>query len=101
VVFQIRTFTRKYATKSTPQELRKLVKKTAPPEAEIITLPWAYEDEDYTIAVVVPDTVDRMSARQLRERLIDTIMDYEDAHDTFTVCMVWREREKTFADIHT
>lgn len=87
--------------KLVPMRLLELVKKTAPPEAEIIPLPWTYEDEDYTIAVVVPDTVDRMSARQLREHLIDAIMDYDDAHDTFTVCMVWREREKALAGIHT
>jgi hypothetical protein len=85
--------------KSVPQDLLELVKKTAPPEAAVIPLPWAYEDEDYTIAVVVPDTIDRMSARQLREHLIEAIMDYDDAHETFTVCMVWREHEKTLAGI--
>ena len=53
--------------KSVPQELLELVKKMAPPEAEVIPLPWAYEDEDHTIAVVVPDTLDRVDARQLRE----------------------------------
>ena len=83
--------------KSVPQELLELVKKMAPPEAEVIPLPWAYEGEDHTIAVVVPYAVDRMHARQLRDRLIDAIMDYDDAHDTFTVCMVWREHEKALA----
>ena len=85
--------------KSVPQELLELVKKIAPPEAKVILLPWAYEDEDHTIAVVVPDTLDRVDARQLRDRLIDAIMDYDDAHDTFTVCMVWREHEKALAGI--
>jgi hypothetical protein len=84
---------------SIPQELLELVKKTAPPEAEVIPLPWTYEEEDHTIAVVVPDAFDRMSARQLRDRLLDAIMDYDDAHDTFTVCMVWREREKALAGV--
>jgi hypothetical protein len=83
--------------KSIPQDLLELVKKTAPPEAEVLSLPWTYEDEDYAIAVVVPDAVDRVSARQLRDRLIDAIMEYDDAHDTFTVCMVWHEREKALA----
>jgi hypothetical protein len=85
--------------KSVPQDLLELVKKTAPPEAEILPLPWPYEDEGHTIVVVVPDTLDRMGARQLRDRLIDAIMEYDDAHGTFTVCIVWREHEKALAGI--
>ncbi len=80
--------------KSVPQDLVARVKKAAPPEAEVIPLPWNYEDEDYTIAVVIPDAVDREEARQLKDRLIEVAMDYDDAHDTYTVCMVWSEREK-------
>lgn len=37
-----------------PQELVELVKKAAPPEAEVTPLTWNYEDEDYTVAVVIP-----------------------------------------------
>jgi hypothetical protein len=86
--------------KSVPQDLVDLVKKAAPPEAEVIPLPWNYEDEDYTVAVVIPDAVDREEARQLQDRLIEVVMDYDDAHGTFTVCMVWHEREKTHVGLH-
>ncbi|MDH3599936.1 MAG: hypothetical protein OEU26_09910 [Candidatus Tectomicrobia bacterium] len=80
---------------SVPQELVELVRQAAPPAAEVIPLSWNYEDEDYTVAVVIPDAVDRVETRQLQDRLIEVVMDYDDAHDTFTVCMVWHEREKT------
>ena len=76
-----------------PQALLNLVKKAAPPEAEIMPLPWAFEKEDYNLAVVMPDAVDRLAARQIEDRLLDVIMDYDEAHDTFTVCKVWRARE--------
>ena len=49
----------------------------------------------YIVAVVISDAVDRVEARQLRDRLIEAVMDYDDGHGTFTVCMVWHEREKT------
>jgi hypothetical protein len=74
-------------------KLLELVKKATPPGADIIPLTWPYEDEDYNIAVVVPDTTPYEEARQIEERLIDAVMDYDDAHDTFTVCMVWRKHE--------
>jgi hypothetical protein len=80
---------------SVPQELVELVRQAAPPEADMIPLPWNYEDEDYTVAVVISDAVDRVEARQLQDCLIEVVMDYDDAHGTFTVCMVWHEREKT------
>jgi len=41
--------------KFVPQELQELVQKAAPPEAGIVPLPWAFEDEDSNIAVVMPD----------------------------------------------
>jgi len=79
--------------------LLELVQKTAPPEAEVVPLSWAYEDEDYNIAIVMPDTVDRLEARQIEDRLIDVVMDYDAAHGTYTLCMVWREREKVHAGV--
>lgn len=86
-------------TKPIPQDLLELVQKTAPPEAEVVPLSWAYEDEDYNIAIVMPDTVERLEARQIEDRLIDAVMDYDAAHGTFTLCMVWREREKVHAGV--
>ena len=79
--------------KPVPQELLDLIKKAAPLEAEIVPLPWAYEHEDHNIAVVMPDTVGRLEARAIEERLIDVIMDYDAAHGTFTLCLVWQEHE--------
>jgi len=51
--------------KPAPQDLLELVQKTAPPEAEIVPLTWAFEDEDYNIAVVMPDGIERAVARQI------------------------------------
>ena len=54
----------------TSQDLLELVRKTAPPEADVVPLSWAYEDEDYNIAIVMPDTVDHLEgARQIEDRL--------------------------------
>ena len=48
--------------KPVPTELVELVKKAVPPEAEVVPLPWAYEHEDYNIAMVVPDTITYLQA---------------------------------------
>jgi hypothetical protein len=48
---------------------------------------------------IMPDTVDRLEARQIEDRLIDVVMDYDAAHGTFTLCMVWREQEKVYAGV--
>jgi hypothetical protein len=79
--------------KPVPQELLELVRKAAPPEAEIVPLAWAFEDEDYNIAVVMPDMIDRLTARQVEDRLIDAVIDWDAAHHTFTLCKVWRQHE--------
>jgi hypothetical protein len=34
-------------------------------EAEVVQLSWAYKDEDYDMAVIVPDTVSYEEARQV------------------------------------
>ena len=80
-------------TKPVPQDLLELVQKTAPPEAEVVSLSWAYEDEDYNIAIVMPETVERLEARQIEDRLIDAVIDWDAAHHTFTLCKVWRQHE--------
>src|SRR5262245_38856173 len=79
--------------KTVPQDLLERVRKVAPPEAEVMPLPWAFEQEDYNLAVVMPDTVDRLAARQIEDRVLDVIIDYDEAHDTFTVCKVWRQHD--------
>ena len=85
--------------KHVPIELLDLVKKAAPPEAEVVALAWPYEDEDYNIAVVVPDTTSYEEARQIEDRLIDAVMDWDATHGTFTLCMVWREHEMTRPEV--
>ena len=80
-------------------ELLALVKKAVPPEAEGMPLPWAYEHEDYNIAVVVPDTITYEQACQLEGRCVDVVMDYDAAHGTCTVCIVWCEHEKANAGV--
>ena len=47
----------------------------------------------------MPDAVDRLTARQIEDRLLDVIIDYDEAHDIFTVCKVWREQEMTRAGV--
>ena len=85
--------------KPVPQELLELVEKAAPPEAEVVPLAWAFEDEDYNIAVVMPDTIDRLTARQIEDRLIDAVIDWDAAHHTFTLCKVWRQHEMARAGV--
>jgi hypothetical protein len=85
--------------KPAPQKLLELVRKAAPPEADVVPLPWAFEQEDYNLAVVMPDTVERLVARQIEDRLLDIILDYDDAHDTFTVCKVWHQSEMARAGV--
>jgi len=86
-------------TKPVPQDLLELVQKTAPLEAHVVPLAWAYEDEDYNIAIVMPDTVERLEARQIEDRLIDAVIDWDAAHGTYTLCMVWPKREKPLAGV--
>ena len=85
--------------KAVPQELLELVRKAAPQEADVVPLSWAFEKEDYNLAVVMPDAVDRLTARQIEDRLLDVIIDYDDAHDTFTVCKVWRAQAMARAGV--
>jgi len=84
--------------KPVPHELLQLVKQTAPTEAEVMPLPWIYEHETYNIAVVMPEPVDRCTARQIEARIIDALIDYDTAHQTFTLCMVWDEKPLVFSE---
>ena len=86
--------------KPVPTELLELVKKVVPSEADVVPLDWTYEHEDYHLAVVVPDTVSYEHARQIEGYCIDAVMDYDAAHGTFTLCMVWPERERPLTGVH-
>ena len=82
--------------KPVPTALIERIQRLAPPGSEILPLDWTYEDEDYNIAVLIEDDED---ARVLEERLLDPIIDYDEAHGTFTICMVWHKREKALAGV--
>jgi hypothetical protein len=82
--------------KSVPKELLERIRETIPAGSEVIPLDWAYEDEDYNIAVLVDDGED---PRAIEDRLLDPIIDYDEAHGTYTVCMVWPKRKKTLAGV--
>jgi hypothetical protein len=71
----------------------------APPDATIIPLPWRYDAEDYNIAVLVPDTMTWTAIRALEARCVAAVMDWDDTHDTFTVCMVWRQHDAARAGV--
>jgi hypothetical protein len=87
------------ATQPVPEDLLRLVQQAAPDAMAIIPLDWAYEDETYNIAVVVPDTVTDADVRHMKDQLIDAVMDWDEAHGTYTLTMVWREREKAAAGV--
>jgi hypothetical protein len=35
----------------------------------------------------------------IEDRLLETMMDYDEAHDTFTICMVWPKCERALARV--
>ena len=52
------------------------------------------------MAIVMPDPVERLEAHQIEDCLIDAVMDYDAAHGTYTLCIVWPQRDKALAGIH-
>ena len=82
--------------KPVPQEFLARLAEMAPHGSEVIPLDWAYEDEDHNIAVFVDD---REDARVTEARLLDVVSDYDEAHGTFTLCLVWNKREKALAGV--
>ena len=82
--------------KPVPQALLEGLQHLAPPGAEVVSLDWAYDGEDFNLAVFVDDEEDR---RALEDRLLDAVMDYDEAQGTFTMCMVWPKREKARAGV--
>jgi hypothetical protein len=82
--------------KPVPKVLLERIREAIPEGSEVIPLDWAYEDEDYNIAVLVED---REDPRTIEDHLLDPIIDYDEAHGTYTVCMVWHKREKALAGV--
>jgi len=54
---------------------------------------------DVRAVTLVPHPITYEQARQLEGRCIDAVMDYDAAHGTFTLCIVWRESEKANAGV--
>jgi hypothetical protein len=82
--------------KPVPQALLKRIEELAPQGSEVIPLDWAYEDEDHNIAVFVDDQED---AQVAEKRLFDVVSDYDEAHGTFTLCLVWHKRNKALVGV--
>jgi hypothetical protein len=82
--------------KHVPKELLERIREAIPAGSEVIPLDWAHEDEDYNIAVLVDDGED---PRAIEDRLLDPIIDYDEAHGTYTICMVWPKQKKTLAGV--
>ena len=82
--------------KPVPRSLLEHLHHLAPPGAEVVPRDWAYDGEDFNLAVFVDNGEDR---RALEDRLLDAVMDYDEIHGTFTMCMVWPKREKARAGV--
>ena len=82
--------------KPVPKELLDRIQEVVPLGSEVIPLSWAYEDEEYNIAVLVDDGED---PRGIEDRLRDPIIDYDEAHGTYTIGMVWPKPKKTLAGV--
>ena len=82
--------------KPVSQELLARIAEMAPPGSEVPPMDWAYEDADHNLAVFIED---REDARRTEWRLLDVVSHYDEAHGTFTVCVVWHKREKALAGV--
>jgi hypothetical protein len=82
--------------KPVPRVLLEQIQRLAPPDAEVVPLEWAYDGEDYNLAVFVDEGEDR---RALEDHLLDAVMDYDEAHGTFTMCLVWPKQKRTLAGV--
>jgi hypothetical protein len=82
--------------KPVPRELLQGVQRLVPVGAEVVPLTRAYDGEDHHLAVFVDEGEDR---RALEDRLLDAVMDYDEAHGTFTLCLVWPKQERALAGV--
>jgi hypothetical protein len=82
--------------KPVPRGLLEDLQHLVPPGAEVVPLDWAFDGEDYNVAVFVDDGEDR---RALEDRLLDTVIDYDEAHGTFTMCMLWPKQKRALAGV--
>ena len=80
-------------SKRVPKKLLAQITAMVPPEAEVVSLDFYYEDEDYNIAVFVSEATDRAA---LQNGLYDLIFDYDDTHGTSSLCYVWPDSERPY-----
>ena len=66
-----------------PQKLLAQIATLVPTDAEVVSLAFQYEDEDYNIAVFVSEATDRIA---LQDCLYDVIFAYDDTYGTSTLC---------------
>ena len=81
------------ATKPVPPELLVRVRQVLPPGAQVLPLPWTYEAEDYHLVLLLPGVVDEATAKAIHDQGLDVIMDYDEAHETYTLCFVRDQRD--------
>jgi len=82
--------------KPVPRGLLEHIQQVAPPGAEVVPLEWGFDGEDNNLAVFVDEGEDW---RAMEGRLLDAVMDYDEAHGTFTICLVWSRQKRTLADV--
>jgi hypothetical protein len=82
--------------KPVPRALLERLQDLVPPGAEVVPLEWAYDGEDYHLAVFVDEGEDR---RALEDQMLDAVMDYDEAHETFTLCLVWPKQQRTLVGL--
>ena len=82
--------------KPVPRALLERLQQLVPPGAEVVPLDWAFDGEDHNLAVFVDEGEDR---RALEDRLLDDVMDYDEAHGTFTICLVWPKQKRALAGV--
>jgi hypothetical protein len=82
--------------KPVPRALLERLQQLVPPGAEVVPLDWAFNGEDHNLAVFVEEGEDR---RALEDRLLDAVMDYDEANGTFTMCLVWPKQKRALAGV--
>jgi hypothetical protein len=82
--------------KPVPRALLARLQQLVPLGAEVIPLDRAFDEEDHKLAVFVEEGEDR---RALEDRLLDAVMDYDEANETFTMCLVWPKQKRALAGV--
>ncbi len=82
--------------KPVPRALLEQIERVAPPGTEVVPLEWAYDGEDYNLAVFIDEAED---PRAIEDRLLDAVIDYDEAHGTFTMCLVWPKQKRALAGV--